>query len=220
MPVTLEAAKQLKVTGFLLVMHCPVLKSKELELVAGKPTRKERRSVPIAVRSRSAWLKSTQQHGVGSSTKVKKTSTKCTATEPVSLGKFFDNTRLQSRARPKPKAKGVASTQDQDAPICGPEVHCEDKTRAATVPVCDSSVVTHDTVVKGYSAIDAEASPDQSVQHQAGCRVDIPPIAPPGETLSGSKRTTAKPVGPQKLITGLSPSLVECQRLFPSFKRS
>ncbi len=94
MPVTLETAKKLKVTGFLLVKsqsNCPVLKSKELELVAGKPIRKERQSVPIAVRSRSAWLRSTQQHVAGSSTKVKKTATKRTATDQVSLGGFFDN---------------------------------------------------------------------------------------------------------------------------------
>lgn len=136
MPVTLETAKKLKVTGFLLVKsqsNCPVLESKELELVAGKPIRKERQSVPISVRSRSAWLRSTQQHGVGSSAQVKKTSTKRTATDQVSLGRFFDNAKHHSRARPKPKGKGITSTQDQDAAICSPGAHYEDRTRVATV---------------------------------------------------------------------------------------
>ena len=156
MPVTLETAKKLKVTGFLLVKsqtHCPVLKSKELELVAGKPIRKERRSVPIAVRSRSAWLRTTQQHGVGSSTKVKKTSTKRTVTESVSLGRFFDNTKLQSRARPKPKAKGFASTQDRDAAIFSPGAHYEDRTRVAAVPEYDSSVVGDDTWSRNFQLL-------------------------------------------------------------------
>ena len=50
MPITVEVTRKLRITGFLLVKAqscCPVLKSKELELVAGKLARKERQSVSI-----------------------------------------------------------------------------------------------------------------------------------------------------------------------------
>ncbi len=97
MPITLEVTRKLWITGFLLVKSqtdCPVLKSKELELVAGKLAkelelvagklaRKERQSVAItiAVQSRTAWLRATHQQITKSAAKVKKASVKRSPTE-------------------------------------------------------------------------------------------------------------------------------------------
>ena len=79
MPITLEVTKKLWITGFLLGKirsDCPVLTSKALEEVAGKLGRKERISVPIAVPSRTTWLRKTQQQVTRATVKGKKTSTK------------------------------------------------------------------------------------------------------------------------------------------------
>ena len=62
MPITQEVTKKLWITGFLLGKKCTenqVLTSKALEEIAGKLERKERTSVPIAVTSRTAWLRKT-----------------------------------------------------------------------------------------------------------------------------------------------------------------
>ena len=97
------ASKKLRVTGIVLIKpkSCrPVLKSRELELKAGKPVHKERRSVAIQVKSRNLWLKSSLR-------KVRKTSSKHNLSEQPLLGKFFAKTKTQSKA--KGKAKGKAS---------------------------------------------------------------------------------------------------------------
>ena len=106
-PVTVETSRKLEVTGILLVksQSKPVLKSKELGLKAGKPVHKERQSVPITVKSRISWLRSTQQAVANYCNKVKKASGKRTATDQQSLGKFFDKAKDQSKTKAKVKAK-------------------------------------------------------------------------------------------------------------------
>ena len=117
-PVTVETSRRLEVTGILLVKsqpNNPVLKRKELELRAGKPVHKERQSVPIAVKSRLAWLRSTQQNVAGSSNKVKKATEKRTVTDQASLGKFFDKAKNQNKTKTKVKARVNCPTKSQDA---------------------------------------------------------------------------------------------------------
>ena len=117
-PVRVETSRKLEVTGILLVKsqsNNPVLKGKELELKAGKPVHKERQSVPIAVKSRLAWLRSTQQNLAGSSNKVKKATGKRTVTDQASLGKFFDKAKNQSKTKTKVKAKVSCPTKIHDA---------------------------------------------------------------------------------------------------------
>ena len=98
-PITLEVTKKLWITGFLLVKRrtdCPVLTSKSLEEVAGKLGRKERLSVPIAVQSRTTWLRKTQQQITKTAAKGKKSSTKKGLGGQKPLGKFFyQSERLQ-----------------------------------------------------------------------------------------------------------------------------
>ena len=109
-PVTVEISKKLRVTGIVLIkpQSCKsVLKSRELELKAGKPVHKERRSVPIEVKSRNLWLRSTQQTSAHCLRKVRKTSSKHNPSEQPLLGKVFAKTKTQSKA--KGKAKGKAS---------------------------------------------------------------------------------------------------------------
>ena len=117
-PVTVETSRRLEVTGILLVKsqsNNPVLKSKELELKAGKPVHKERQSVPIAVESRLAWLRTTQQNVACFSTKVKKATGKRTVSDQASLGKFFDKAKNQNKTKTKVKARDSCPTKIQDA---------------------------------------------------------------------------------------------------------
>ena len=140
-PVTVETSRKLKVTGILLVKsqsNSPILKSKELELTAGKPVRKERQSVPIAVKSRLAWLRSTQQNAVVPSTKVKKTAGKRAATDQASLGKFFDKAKNQNRAKPKVKARDSCPTKFQDVAICRPVAEYGGDSGTTTAFGCDA----------------------------------------------------------------------------------
>ena len=119
MPITVEATRKLRITGFLLAKaqsSCPVLKSRELELVAGKLVRKERRSVSIAVSSRTAWLRATHQRPPRSAAKVKKTAVKRSPTEQKQLGKFFGSSK--GRARTKPDAKVHTVIVKEDPVIC------------------------------------------------------------------------------------------------------
>ena len=117
MPVTLEATRKLWITGFLLVKlqtDCPVLKSKELELVAGKLVRKERQSVSIAVQSRAAWLRAMHQQPTKPAAKVKKAAVKRSPTEQKLLGRFFDKAKNHSRTKPASKTKVPTTVRGQE----------------------------------------------------------------------------------------------------------
>ncbi len=132
-------------TGIVLIkpQSCrPVLKSRELELKAGKPVHKERRSVAIQVKSRNLWLKSTQQTSVHCLRKVRKTSSKHNPSEQPFLGKFFAKTKTQSKA--KGKAKGKASW-----PVC-----CSSFAKAhRIVKICDDPL--NSDVFGGQNSIEA-----------------------------------------------------------------
>ena len=97
-PITVETSKKLRVAGIALTKpqsSKPILKNRELELKAGKPVHRERRSVPIQVNSRNQWLRSTQQTLPARSHKVRKKPGKPKQPEQPSLGRFFEKARLQ-----------------------------------------------------------------------------------------------------------------------------
>ena len=195
MPITLEATKKLRVTGFLLVKSqscCPVLKSKELELVAGKPVRKERQSAPIAVRSRSAWLRASQQQLTKSSAKVKKTAVKRSPTEQILLGRFFDNAKNHSRAKPTSKARGTTVTSGQEVVNGGSTRIAEGKPEAVAVPDCRAPSCAQDTTDEAHQIDAVGVSIGQTEEHHANCHSKIPPIADPDKTLSGGNKDSIK----------------------------
>ena len=109
-PITLEVTKKLWITGFLLGRKradYPVLTSKALEEVAGKLGRKERASVPIAVPSRTTWLRKTQQQITKATAKDKKSSAKRGSGGQKLLGKFFTKAKGTARTRPGAKAHPI-----------------------------------------------------------------------------------------------------------------
>ena len=116
MPITLEVTKKLWITGFLLGKKRAdgqVLTSKALEEVAGKLGRKERVSVPIAVSSRTAWLRKTQQQVTRAAVKGKKASTKRGLGGQKPLGKFFTKTKGTARTKPTVKVNPIGTSRNQ-----------------------------------------------------------------------------------------------------------
>ena len=106
MPITREVTKKLWITGFLLGKkrtESQVLTSKALESaeeIAGKLGRKERASVPVAVSSRTAWLRKTQQQVTKAIIKKKKAPTKRSLGGQKPLGRFFTKTKGAARTKP------------------------------------------------------------------------------------------------------------------------
>ena len=112
-PITVETSKKLRVTGIVLTRpqsSKPILKNRELELKAGKPVHRERRSDPIKVSSRNQWRRSTQQTIPARSHKVQKKPGKQRQPEQPSLGK------LQGKAKAKAKAKSNGKHTWHQAP--------------------------------------------------------------------------------------------------------
>ena len=94
MPITREVTKKLWITGFLLG------KKRTESQIAGKLGRKERVSVPIAVSSRTAWLRKTQQQVTKAIIKRKKAPTKRSLGGQKPLGRFFTKTKGAARTKP------------------------------------------------------------------------------------------------------------------------
>ena len=188
MPVTVEATRRLRITGFLLAktQTCsPVLKSKELEQVAGKLVRKERPSVSIAVRSRTTWLRATHQGPPRSTAKVKKTVAKRSPTAQKQLGRFFGGSHGHTRT--KPAAKGRTDCGKKD-----PRVYNRSSKKPAEnqpEPGVDAHVSVR-TCTQGKSN---ETGPKMETRVQSGLyveqdrqlQVDSVLDADPGKALSG-----------------------------------
>ena len=105
-PIAVETSKKLRVTGIFLTRpqsSKSVLKNRELEPKAGKPIYRERQSVRIKVNSRSQWLRVTEQTMPTQSHKVRKKPGKQRQSGQPSLRKFFEKTKLQSKAKAKAK---------------------------------------------------------------------------------------------------------------------
>ena len=192
MPITVEATRKLRITGFLLAKaqsFCPVLKSRELELVAGKLVRKERQSVSIAVPSRTAWLRATHQRPPRSAAKVKKTAAKRSPTEQKQLGKFFGSSKGHARTKPAGKVHTVIVKEDP--------VICNRSSREPAVNGLESGVDTHvptrDCIQSSSIGPRTEARAQSGLYADQCCQLHVEPVvsADPGKALSGGNPKNA-----------------------------
>ena len=188
MPVTVEATRRLRITGFLLTKTetcCPVLKSKELEQVAGKLARKERPSVSIAVRRRTAWLRATHQGPPRSTAKVKKSVAKRSPTAQKQLGRFFGGSRRHTGTKPAAKTRTDCGKKDPE--VCnrsskkpaegepGPGVKAQ-----LTLHICPEGKED-----ETGPRIETRAQPGLGVEQDLQLQVDSVLNADPGKALSG-----------------------------------
>ena len=181
MPVTVEATRKLRITGFLLTKTqtcCPVLKSKGLEQVAGKLARKERPSVSIAVRSRTAWLRATHLEPPKSTGKVKQSIGK-------QLGRFFGGSRRHTLT--KPAAKTRTNCDKKNSEVCNRSVtkpaERETRPEVKAQPTLHSCVEGKEdkTGLRRETRAQPELGVERDLQHQ----VDYVLNADPGKALSG-----------------------------------
>ena len=153
MPITLEVTKKLWTTGFLLVkkrIDCPVLTSKALEEVAGKLGRRERLSVPIAVQSRTTWLRTTQQQITKPAAKGKKSSTKKGPVGQKPLGKFLTKTKSCNRTKPPGKVKSISTPKKQRVAAACPVEPPEGETSFGVDTECPAPTTAQSGADKTY----------------------------------------------------------------------
>ena len=104
-----------------------------MNLLQGKPVRKERQSVPIAVRR----LRTTQQQAARSFSKVRKTAVKRTPTEQILLGRFFDSAKNNSRTKQTlrtSRTRGAKSERHQGGVTTTTKGLANDRPNASFVP--------------------------------------------------------------------------------------
>ena len=187
MPVTVEATRKLRITGFLLTKTqtgCPVLKSKELEQVAGKLARKERPSVSIAVRSRTAWLRATHQGPPKSTGKVKQSIGKRSPTAPKQPGRFSGCSRWHPLT--KSAAKTRTNCGKKTTGVCNRSLtkptEKETRPEAKAQPMLHSRVEGKEdkTGLRRETSAQPKLGVEQNLQHQVDYVVD----ADPGKALS------------------------------------
>ena len=180
---------------FLLVKlqtDCSVLKSKELELVAGKLVRKERQSVFIAVQSRATWLRATHQQPTKSAAKIKKAAVKRSPTEQKLLGRFFDKAKNHSRTKPASKARVPTTVRGQEISNVGPKELSEDRLGALPVTNGLAPTCAQNSMNETYQIEAVGAHVGQTVEQFDKCHSEPPLIADSGKTLSGGNQDVIK----------------------------
>ncbi len=189
-PSTLEVTKKPWITGFLLVKRrtdCPVLTSKSLE--------EERLSVPIAVQSRTTWLRKTQQQITKTAAKGKKSSTKKGLGGQKPLVKFFTKAEGSNRTRSAAKVKSISTPKKQEFAVACPVEPPKGEPSFGGHLECPAPTQAQDGVDKNQWGEEVDANDGQANYQIGNSHTGTLLNAYPGEASPGGNQSVPRRIG-------------------------